>query len=248
VQGPFTVRQSINLHKLLVAPIYVAMIWYFGGDLSLRQTWGPAAAALLICHGTYGFLWVYKDIYFPDASWTQATSVLGFISCFVYPLGFYYTPMLCLVSPWFHFSSFGIGSEPWILAAGLWFYIVGMFYHYCADLQKHVQLAFERPRRLITTELFAHMRNPNYFGEIMIYTGFAVLSMNWLPLVIFAAVWLQLFVPNMLAKEASMSRHAAWKDWVARTGLVYPWLPSLLKEFCANALSKKSSVAHAGAA
>ena len=53
VTGPFTVRQVINLHKLLVA----ALIW------------GPAAGALLVCHGTYGFLWVYKDIFYGDPGW-----------------------------------------------------------------------------------------------------------------------------------------------------------------------------------
>lgn len=61
VTGPFTVRQVINLHKLLVVPIYLGMIWYFAeGDFSLTQTWGHAAGVLLVCHGSYGFLWVYK--------------------------------------------------------------------------------------------------------------------------------------------------------------------------------------------
>lgn len=75
----------------------------------------------------------------------------------------------------------------------------------------------------------------------MIYTGFAVFSMNFLPLGLFAIAWLNLFVPNMLAKEASMSRHAAWKDWISRTGMVVPWLPTFTKEFCCNMLSRTAT-------
>ena len=62
VTGPFTVRQVINLHKLSVAPIYLGMLWYFAGNLSFKEIWGPAASAPLICPGTYGALCVYKDI------------------------------------------------------------------------------------------------------------------------------------------------------------------------------------------
>lgn len=77
-------------------------------------------------------------------------AAVGALSVFIYPLGFYYSPMLCLITDYCDFARFGQGEEPWILMIGLWFYIIGIFYHYCADLQKHVQLSLERPRRLIT--------------------------------------------------------------------------------------------------
>merc|ERR1712151_477983 len=139
--------------------------------------------------------------------------------------------MFCLVSRACPLAYYGEGNEPWLLAVGLWFYIVGFFYQFCGDLQKHTQLTHQRPRALITTGLMAHSRNPNYFGEVMLYLGFATLSTNCLSFPLFSLVWLQLFVPNMLAKGASMSRHEAWASWQARTGLIGPWLPSLLIDF-----------------
>ena len=39
----------------------------------------------------------------------------------------------------------------------------------------------------------------------------------------------------MLAKEASMSRHEAWSDWKARSGMFFPYLPTLIPEFWCNA-------------
>lgn len=242
VTGPFTARQCLNLHKLLVLPVELYMIWHFGGDLSLKQAWGPAAAVLLVCHTTYGFFWVYKDIFFPDASWQIPMNVIGFISIFFYPLALYYLPMFCLVSRKCPLPYYGEGNEPWLLAIGLWFYITGFFYHFCADLQKYIQLQHQRPRSLITTGLMAHTRNPNYFGEVTLYIGYAILSTNCLSLPLFSVVWLQVFAPNMLAKGVSMSRHQAWKSWEERTGFLVPWLPSMLRDFLKNALSKLPKV------
>ena len=71
--GPliFTVRQCINLHKLLVVPIYPSILYAYGGPdpFSFTQPYGPCAVLLLVCHGFYGLAWVFKDIYFPDKTW-----------------------------------------------------------------------------------------------------------------------------------------------------------------------------------
>ena len=114
-----------------------------------------------------------------------------------------------------------------------------------ADVQKYVQLQLERPRALITTGFFTHSRNPNYFGEFMIYGGYAVLSGNHTCLPVFALAWLIIMLPNILAKEASMSRHKGWDAWVARTGLIVPWIPAVLADFATQALSKLPAVSSA---
>ena len=156
--------------------------------------------------------------------------------------------MLCLVnpgSPLCPLPAFAAGNEPWQLVLGAGVYTVGLFYMMGADVQKYVQLSLERLRALITTGFFAHSRNPNYFGEMMIYTGYAVLSGNHTCLPAFALAWLILFVPNMMAKEASMSRHKGWEAWVARTGLVVPWIPSVVADFVTQSLSKLPAVSKA---
>ena len=112
-----------------------------------------------------------------------------------------------------------------------------MFYHFGADIQKHTQLKYQRPRSLITEGLFEHCRNPNYFGEIMIYMGFAMWSgQPFFVVPCFLSVWLLAFVPNMLAKEASMSRYKEWDPWVARTSLVFPSPFRLVWDFCEQGL------------
>lgn len=71
-----------------------------------------------------------------------------------------------------------------------------------------------------------------------IYTGYAVLSCNHTCLPAFAVVWLMLFVPNMLAKEASMCRYAEWDAWVARSGFIVPWIPGMLSDLATQSLSR----------
>ena len=66
------------------------------------------------------------------------------------------------------------------------------------------------------------MRHPNYLGEMVLYGSFAVVAGHWIPWLVPAWVWLALFVPNMLGKEASMSRYPEWAAYKARTGMLLP--------------------------
>lgn len=56
----------------------------------------------------------------------------------------------------------------------------------------------------------------------MLYFSFALLAEHWLPWVVLAWVWLGVFLPNILGKEASMSRYPEWKAYKARTGILLP--------------------------
>jgi len=80
----FTVRQCINLHKLLIFPVYAALLFQYA-DFNFNQKWGMNALVLWICHTMYGVFWVYKDIYFPDPSWQTSMSPLGFLTMFRHP-------------------------------------------------------------------------------------------------------------------------------------------------------------------
>jgi hypothetical protein len=255
IGGPcvFTVRQCINLHKLLVLPIFLCIIYYYGGEdpFAFTQPFGPAALMLMVTHSLYGLFWVFKDVFFPDNGWNKPMSPVGFIVIFSWPLGTYYMDMYCLVtssassdspSALCPLPAFASGDEPTILAAGLTFYIVGIFYTFGADLQSNVQLKYQQPRRLITDGFFAHTRNPNYFGEIMIYTGYAILSCNYSFFLYAGLAWLLIFIPNMLAKEASLSRYGKeWDEWKDRTGFLFPYLPALAADIFGCGLTRYSS-------
>jgi protein-S-isoprenylcysteine O-methyltransferase Ste14 len=45
---------------------------------------------------------------------------------------------------------------------------------------------------------------------------------HWLPLVVLASIWLGIFAVNMVAEEASMSRHAEWKEYRKRSWWLIP--------------------------
>jgi protein-S-isoprenylcysteine O-methyltransferase Ste14 len=107
---------------------------------------------------------------------------------------------------------------------------IGAFFHFVSDAQKYFVLRHERPRRLITDGMFALTRNPNYFGEILIYSSFNLLAQHWLPWVACGFIWAQLFLVNMLRKESSMSRYPEHAAWVRETGLLIPSPRTLAKK------------------
>jgi len=237
----FTVRQCINLHKLLVFPLYIFFLYVYGGKQPFdfaSKSYGPVALLLLICHSLYGLMWVFKDIHFGDHTWHTSMSPFGFIIVFIYPLATYYLPMFCLVSNQCPGGAFATGSEMWVIGLGVFCYTVGMFYHFGADTQKFYTLKHQRPRSLITEGFFAHSRNPNYFGEVMIYMAYGIWSCNYLCVPVFATVWIIMFLPNMLAKDASMSRYHQWQSWANRTGLIVPWLPALVQDLLFNGMRR----------
>jgi protein-S-isoprenylcysteine O-methyltransferase Ste14 len=219
-------RQVINLHKISVGPLTLALM-FAAGDFSL------AAWLYLALHGVYGILWVAKDIAFGDSSWQRPSSVGSGIAVFFFPLGLYYLPPLLMFTALGTAVPGGWGTTatlPLPLAfAAVVLFLVGAFFHFVSDAQKHYVLEHQKPRRLITDGLFALTRNPNYLGEILMYAAFNLLAQHWLPWVACLAVWLQVFLVNMLHKEQSMARYPEHADWVRRTGFLVPSLTGLLR-------------------
>jgi steroid 5-alpha reductase family enzyme len=226
--GPatFSPRQAINLHKVSVGPLVLALMFAF-------DNWSLAAWMYLALHGTYGLMWVAKDIAFGDPSWRGNATLGSVIGVFIFPLGLYYLPALLILTPtgqaipggW----ATGDISIP-LAGAAVIMFILGAFFHFIADAQKYFVLRHQRPRQLITDGMFALTRNPNYFGEILMYAAFNLLAQHWLPWAACALVWTQVFWVNMLRKEKSMSRypqHAAWKK---QTGFLVPSLGTLLRK------------------
>jgi protein-S-isoprenylcysteine O-methyltransferase Ste14 len=90
-------------------------------------------------------------------------------------------------------------------------------------MQKHTSLSL-RPDKLITEGLWSLTRNPNYFGELLIYLGFGLLAMHWLPAAILllwiAAVWL----PNMRKKDGVLATMPGYEAYAARTKRFIPFV------------------------
>lgn len=200
----------IDTWKGASALVVLALIAVYG-------EWDNAVAwVYLALHGTYGYLWVVKSRVFPDKSWERVVPLREGLVTWA-GLSLYF------VTPWLIVSGNANSVEPWFVALCISIFSVGVFFHFVADMQKHVSMQL-RPGALITEGLWGVVRNPNYFGELLIYLGFSLLAAHWAPLLVLAvfvgAVWL----PNMRRKDSSLSRYPEFAAYSARTKLFLPYI------------------------
>lgn len=208
--GPRFIRMSwvINAQKGATLPFVL-------GLMALTGTWTPTAWTYLALHGSYGLIWLLKDAIMPDLRWQRRITAGGAFLSFVLVLGpYWFAPVLLILDD--------TEQPAWLLAGATITYAIGVVVMMASDAQKHVTLALRRG--LITDGLFARVRHPNYLGEMVLYASFAVVAGHWLPWLVLVWVWLVLFIPNMLAKEASLSRYPGWAAYRARTGMLLPRL------------------------
>jgi protein-S-isoprenylcysteine O-methyltransferase Ste14 len=199
------IKYPINLHKGLTTPAILAMMAAYGN-------FGTAAWVYLALHGTYGLMWLVKDVVFPDRQWENEMPLGVGISTF-FLLGTYWIAPFLLISS---------GSEPSaaVTALAITTNIFGVLLHFGSDAQKHFTLKYRSG--LITEGFFARCRNPNYLGEILIYLGFAILAQHWLPFLILGTFFAGVFVPNMLKKDRSLSRYPEFATYKNNSGLLIP--------------------------
>ena len=198
-------KNPVNLHKGSTA-FYVIGLMFFYDNFSI------GAWIYLALHGSYGFLWLLKDQLFPDRQWEQAVS-FGY-SIFVFLiLGLYW------VAPWILISGYHQPDEA-IIAAAVALNIVGVMLHFGSDAQKYFTLKYKAG--LITEGFFARCRNTNYLGELIIYTGFAMLSGSWIGFIGITVFFGGAFIPNMLKKDKSLSRYPEFSSYKNKSGLLFP--------------------------
>jgi protein-S-isoprenylcysteine O-methyltransferase Ste14 len=203
---PMKVISYINLHKVLVPPVVLAMMWYF-------SNWSTEAFVYLSLHGTYAMLWLIKEEAYPDRRFQEVQPIwIGFSFIFLPLAGYYIAPYLLI--------SRHVVLPPWVFGLAISIFTLGIFLHFVSDAQKFYTLRIQKG--LIEDGLFSHTRNPNYLGEILIYLAYAILSWHWLPFLVLAGWLFGFFVRNMLAKDKSMSRHAGFAAYKARTGMFFP--------------------------
>lgn len=200
-------RHFINIHKALVIPLVLGMMWYF-------NEWGATAFVYLGLHGSYTLLWLLKERIFRDRRFEQDIPlVVGILFLFIPLAGYYVAPFII--------TSQHVTAPPWLLGVAVGINILGVFFHYVSDAQKFFVL--KNRKGLITDGLFTKTRNPNYLGEMLIYSSFALLSRHWLPWAILA-VWWAVFFRNMLRKDKSLARYPEFARYKAQSGLLLPKL------------------------
>jgi len=206
--GPRAVKAAwvIDLQKGATLPFVLGLMW-------LYDAWTPTAWTYAALHGSYGLCWLLKDRLFPDPSWEKRVTFGAAVAMWALVLGPYWIAPVIIVA--------GRVERPaWVLAAATLVYVLGVVLMMGSDAQKSFTLRVRRG--LITDGFFARVRHPNYLGEMLLYASFAWLADHWLPWAVLAWVWASVFVPNMLRKEASMSRYPEWPAYKARTGFLLP--------------------------
>ncbi len=202
-------KHLVNAHKFLTAFAVLAL-------MALYNRWeNQTLWVYLALHGTYGMIWLIKDRTYPDKRWEQVVPLPRAI-------GLYSTLTLYWIAPWIIAANNIEAPIPYI-AFCISLYTFGIFLHYTSDMQKHMALLL-KPGNLWTDGLWGMVRNPNYLGELLIYLGFGLLAMHWLPIAIIAVVVLVIWLPNMRRKDQSLSRYPQYADYQRRTRRLLPYL------------------------
>ncbi|MFT3807819.1 methyltransferase family protein [Arenimonas sp.] len=210
---PWKLAWVVNFQKAGTFLFLGLLMWWYGNT-------SMAAWIYLALHGSYGLVWILKDLAFPDPSWQKRVTIGGGLNAFVFVLGWYWVFGWLLIS--------GAVRPDYPLADGAWFClcislcVIGSVIMIAADAQKYFTLR-ARPG-LITDGMFRYIRHPNYLGEMMIYGSFALMVWHWLPALVLAWVWGTLFATNMAMKEASLSRHPGWTQYRRRSWWLVPFV------------------------
>ena len=116
-------KHFIDSHKGATAVACFALMHHFD------QWDNPTAWVYTALHGTYGVLWVMKSALFGDKTWEQRTPLW-------YGLVIWAALTLYWTAPYIICSRSLEMPMPW-LGLCIMTYIIGVFFHFAADMQKH---------------------------------------------------------------------------------------------------------------
>ncbi len=200
-------RMFIDSHK-------GATLFFVLGCIAYFDAWQNTTAWVYLgLHGTYGVMWVLKSMTFGDKQWEKVCP-LWYGGVIWGGLSLYWIAPVLIC--WRN-----INAPPWLIGTAVAVYSLGVFFHFASDMQKHISLQLN-PGHLFEGGLWARSRNPNYFGELLIYFGFSVLALHWAPLASLALFFVAVWVPNMIRKDRSLSRHPGFAAWKKKSGILFP--------------------------
>ena len=199
----------IDTHKGLTSIYVLSLIFLF-------SAWENTNIFIyLALHGSYGILWILKSYIYPDRQWESTCSIW-------YGLFIWMGLSLYWISPYIIITQ-NINPPNWYLAVCIMIYIIGIFLHFTSDMQKFTQLKY-KPNMLIKNIMFSRIRNMNYLGELLIYLGFSLLAMHWIPILVLFIFIIIIWIPNMIKKDKSLSRYNDFDDYKKNS---YSFLPYL---------------------
>ena len=205
-------KYIIDFSKSVTWMVVLGLICYF------NQTENMTAWIYFCLHGSYGFMWVMKSNIFPDKSWEQRAS-------FPYAL-FMLFGLMVYWSPAFIITMQGHEASLNIIIASIIVFVFGVYYHFVSDMQKYIFLKYNSG--LMTDGLWKQCRHPNYFGELLIYISFLLLTIEtnlwWAPITVLGMFVLFVWTPNMIRIDRSLSRFEEHDEYKKKTASIIPFI------------------------
>jgi steroid 5-alpha reductase family enzyme len=122
---------------------------------------------------------------------------------------------------------------PIILGVSVW--LGGFFFQSVGDRQLAIFVAKpENKGKLMTQGLWAYTRHPNYFGEVMMWWGIAIIGFaNGFGFVIpliglispLVVTWLLRYVSGVPLLEKHMKTKPGFSEYEKTTNIFFPWFP-----------------------
>jgi len=188
----------INFQKAgTIIIMYILMLYFNNFSLG--------AWTYLALHGTYGIIWILKDNIFPDKSFQVKVSFIGAI-CVALVLLLYWVIGFIMMIGWGDQN-----PSPRKIFSCFFIFSIGLFLMVCSDLQKFITL--KHKKGLITEYFLEKNRNTNYFGEILVYLSFAMISNHFVGYLILIAIWSSMFVSRIYLKECSLRKKEGYKKY-----------------------------------
>lgn len=158
-------RYYVNAHKGGMPFLIFGMMLYFN-NFSLAN-W-----LYMALHGSYGLFWLVKDFTIPDTSFERKVTISCASIAWLFVLQPYCYGAYLLAS----------GAAPQNPSAEricvcIMTYCFGLVFMLGADGQKYFTLRLKKG--LMDDGFMKWSRNPNYVGEMLIYSSFALVVQKW---------------------------------------------------------------------
>ena len=205
-------KYPIDFAKGITWLIIIGLIYYFNQSNN-RTAW------IYFClHGSYGIMWVMKSNIFPDKTWERKAGI-PYTLLIIFGLMIYWAPAF-IITMTSHEASLQI------LVSAIILFSFGVYYHFVSDMQKYIFLKYNSG--LITDGLWKQCRHPNYFGELLIYSSFLMLTIEsslwWLPVLILSIFIFIIWVPGMKRIDKSLSRFEGHEAYKNKTAFIIPYI------------------------
>ena len=112
--------------------------------------------------------------------------------------------------------------DPFSIGGSL-IWLIGFGWQAVADAQLYRFQKNRQPGQILTTGLWALSRHPNYFGEILMWWGIWIITLEWWTIISPLTITLLLLrVSGVPMLEAKYKNNAAYADYVKRTPALIP--------------------------